>query len=151
MATTWDQLVAELQSFRGRRELTKAIGRGLRAATKPARKAVKAAALSTLPHGGGLNVWVSRAKIVTAIRLAGPRASVKIRGGRNSQRARSDLTAIDRGRVRAPAWGHRTRASWHTVSVSPGFFTTTLADLPDWNGEVDREVDQALETIRRGS
>lgn len=150
MATTWDQLVAELQNFRNRREITNAIGRGLRAATKPARKAVKAAALATLPHTGGLNVWVSRAKIITAIKVSGPRASVKIRGGRNSLSARSDLTAIDKGRVRAPAWGHRTAASWHTVTVTPGFFTDTLAELPGWTDDVDREVDQALQTIRRG-
>lgn len=150
MATSWDHLVAELQSFRGRREITKAIGRGLRAATKPARQAIKQKALGTLPHGGGLNVWVSKTRIVTAIRLAGPRASVKLRGGRNSARGRSDIDAIDRGRVRAPSWGHRTGGSWHTVAVTPGFFTRTAAELPDWRDQVDAEVDQALETIRRG-
>lgn len=150
MATSWDHLVAELQTFRGRRELTKAIGRGLRAATKPARQAIKAAALATLPHGGGLNVWTSKARIVTSIRIGANTGSVKLKGGRNSRGGRSDIRAIDAGRVRAPTWGHRTAGSWHTVTVTPGFFTHTAAELPDWRDQVDTEVDNALNEIRRG-
>jgi hypothetical protein len=150
MATTWDHLVAELQSFRGRREITKALGRGLRAATKPARTAIKAAARADLPHGGGLNVWVARISILTQIRVSGSRAGVKLKGGRNSLGGRSDIRAIDRGRVRAPSWGRRTAGAWHTVTVKPGFFTDTAAALPDWREQCDTAVDDALQTLRRG-
>lgn len=150
MATSFDELVRELRAFDRRREITKAISKGIRAAVKPARKAIKMKARETLPHGGGLNVWVSKVSVLASIKLSGRRAGVKLKGGRNSQGGRSDITAVDRGRVRAPSWGHRTRASWHTVQVTPGFFTRTAAELPDWREQVDHEVDQALETLRRG-
>lgn len=150
MATSFDELVRELRAFRDRREIINATARGIRAATKPARKAIKRAAKDTLPKRGGLNLWVSRISVLAQVRLSGKRAGVKLKGGRNSLGGRSDIAAIDRGRVRAPSWGHRTRASWHTVSVTPGFFTKTAADLPDWREDVDREVDKSLETLRRG-
>lgn len=150
MATSFDELVRELRGFRLRKEITNACARGIRAATKPARQAIKKAAKDNLPKRGGLNVWVSRISVLAQVRLSGNRAGVKLKGGRNSLGARSDIRAIDRGRVRAPSWGHRTKASWHTVTVTPGFFTQTAADLPDWRGGVDQEVDQALEKIRRG-
>lgn len=150
MATSFEQLVRELKAFDRRREITKAMSKGIRKAVTPARKAIKAAALSTMPKSGGLNVWVSKTRINVQIKTAGRRAGVKLKGGRNSQGGRSDMAAIDRGRVRAPSWGKRTRASWHTVAVQPGFFTKTATDLPDWRDDVDTEVDQALETLRRG-
>ena len=150
MATSFDELVRELRAFRERREVTKATAKGIRKAVVPARKAIKSAAKETMPKRGGLNLWVSRISILAQVRLSGRRAGVKLKGGRNSLGGRSDVNAIDRGRVRAPSWGHRTKASWHTVTVPPGFFTKTAADLPDWREDVDREVDQALETIRRG-
>lgn len=150
MATSFDELVRELRAFRERREIINATARGIRAATKPARKAIKRAAKETLPKRGGLNLWVSKISVLAQVRLSGRRAGVKLKGGRNSLGGRSDIAAIDRGRVRAPSWGHRTRASWHTVSVTPGFFTKTAAELPDWREDVDREVDKSLETLRRG-
>jgi hypothetical protein len=150
VATSFDELVRELRAFRERREIINATARGIRAATKPARKAIKRAAKETLPKRGGLNLWVSKISVLAQVRLSGRRAGVKLKGGRNSLGGRSDIAAIDRGRVRAPSWGHRTRASWHTVSVTPGFFTKTAAELPDWREDVDREVDKSLETLRRG-
>jgi hypothetical protein len=150
VATSFDELVRELRAFRERREIINATARGIRAATKPARKAIKRAAKETLPKRGGLNLWVSKISVLAQVRLSGRKAGVKLKGGRNSLGGRSDIAAIDRGRVRAPSWGHRTRASWHTVSVTPGFFTKTAAELPDWREDVDSEVDKALETLRRG-
>lgn len=150
MATSFDELVRELHAFRDRRQVTNATARGIRKAVVPARKAIRAAARATLPKRGGLNIWVSRISVLAQVRLSGNRAGVKLKGGRNSTGARSDVAAIDRGRVRAPSWGHRTRASWHTVAVTPGFFTKTAAELPDWKDDIDREVDKALDTLRRG-
>lgn len=150
MATSFDELVRELRAFRDRKQIVNATARGIRAATKPARKAIKKAAKDTLPKGGGLNVWVSKISVLAQVRLSGNRAGVKLKGGRNSLGARSDVTAIDKGRVRAPSWGRRNANSWHTVLVTPGFFTKTAADLPDWRDQVDAEVDKALDTLRRG-
>jgi hypothetical protein len=150
VATSFDQLCRELAAFRNSRAITLACAKGIRRAVTPARQAIRRTAVDTLPHAGGLNLWVSKISILAAVRFSGRRAAVKLKGGRNSLGGRSDITAIDRGRVRAPSWGRRTRASWHTVIVTPGFFTHTAAELPDWRNNIDTEVDQALETLRRG-
>ena len=150
MATSFDELVRELKDFDRRREITKAAAAGFRRAVKPARKAIKAKAKDTLPSGGGLNIWVSKISILAQIRWSGRRAGVKLKGGRNSQGDRSDIAAIDRGRVRAPSWGRRSKGNWHTTTVTAGFFTETAAELPDWRDDIDAEVDKALDQIRKG-
>lgn len=150
MATSVERLIAELRMFDARREIVNACARGIRKAVAPARRAIKNTARETMPQRGKLNVWVSRISILAQVRLTGRRAGVKLKGGRNSLGGRSDVAAIDRGRVRAPSWGHRNANSWHTVTVTPGFFTKTAAELPDWRENVDAEADQALEKLRRG-
>lgn len=150
MATSFDQLVRELRAFDNRREIVKAMSKGIRAGVPPVRKAIRAAALATLPAAGGLSRWVATTRINLQVKASGRRAGIKLIGGRNSLRGRSDIAAIDRGRVRAPSWGRRTPGSWHTQQVRPGFFTRTAADAHDWRDQVDREVDQALDTLRRG-
>ena len=99
---------------------------------------------------GGLNAWVSKIRINTQIKTSGRRAGIKLVGGRNSEGGRSDVSAIDRGRVRAPTFGHRSKNAWHTVTVEPGFFTKTAAEATEWRSQVDAEVDKALEELRRG-
>lgn len=150
MAVSVDELVRELRAFDGRREIVKAASKGFRKAVNPLRAKIRTAALDTLPKRGGLNVWVSRTRITTQIRLSGRKAGVKLKGGRNSLGGRSDIKRIDAGRVRAPSWGHRSRASWHTVTVTPGFFTKTAAEDTEVPAAVGDEVDRALDQIRRG-
>lgn len=148
MAISVDQLVAELRGFDGRREIVKAIGKGVRKGVPAVRKAIRARALNTLPHRGGLGAWVAKTKIVASIKFTSRSGSVKLKGGRNSLGSRSDIKRIDDGRVRAPSWGHKTRASWHNQSVTPGFFTEPAAAAKDWHDDVDRAVDEALESLR---
>lgn len=150
MATSVEQLILELRSFDGRREIVKAMGKAVRAGAPKVRAKIKAVALATLPSGGGLNIWVARISITIRVKLSGRSAGIFLRGGRNSVGGRSDINAIDRGRVRAPSWGHRSAAAWHTVTVTPGFFTKTAAEASEWHSEVDQAVDAALEQLRRG-
>lgn len=150
MATSFEQLVQELKAFDRRREIVKAMQQGVRAAAPAVRAKIRAAAEGTLPHGGGLNQWVAKIRINTQVRVSGRSAGVKLIGGRNSAGGRSDMTSIDRGRVRAPTFGHRSKAAWHTVSVEPGFFTVTAAEANEWSDRVDAEVDKALDQLRRG-
>lgn len=150
MATSFDQLVRELKDFDQRREIQKACARGIRKAVKPAIKTVKTTAKEIMPKRGGLNVWVSKIRITAQFRFSGRKAGVKLKGGRNSAGGRSDIDAIDRGRVRAPSWGRRHKGAWHTQEVEAGFFRKTLADLPDWKVGVDEAVDEALEQLRKG-
>lgn len=150
MAISVDQLVRELRGFDGRREIVKAIGKGVRAGVPAVRKAIRQRALDTLPSRNGVGTWVAKSRITPSIKFTSRAGSIKLKGTRNSIGAKSDLKRIDAGRVRAPSWGHRTKASWHTQTVKPGFFTETAAAAKDWHDDVDRAVDEALDTLRRG-
>lgn len=150
MAISVDQLVAELRGFDGRREVVKAIGRGIRKGAPAVRKAIRASAIEQLPSGGGLGKWVAAARVTVQIRLSGRKAGVRLKGGRNSAGQRSDIKAIDNGRVRAPSWGRRGKGAWHVQTVPAGFFTRTAAEATEWHAEVESAVDDALNQIRRG-
>lgn len=150
MATSFDELIRELRGFDQKREIVKAMSKGIRSSAPKVRRRIRAAAIAILPEDGGLGAWVAKIRINLRIKTGSRSASIKLIGGRNSVGGRSDIAAIDRGRVRAPTFGHRSRGAWHTVTVEPGFFTKTAAEADDWRADVDREVDQALETLRRG-
>jgi hypothetical protein len=148
--TSFDRLVVELRGFREKREITKAMSKGIRKGAGPVRARIRKAAISTLPSSGGLNKWVAAIRINLRVKTSGRTAGVTLVGGRNSAGDRSDINAIDRGRVRAPSWGRRYRGSWHTQTVPSGFFTQTAAEAGEWRQGVDDEVDKALDQLRRG-
>jgi hypothetical protein len=148
--TTFDEFVRELKSFDRRREVVKAMSAGLRKSAPQVRKKIREVAIATLPAEGGLNKWVSSIRINLRIKTAGRNASIKLVGGRNSFGGRSDINAIDRGRVRAPTFGQRFKGAWHTVEVEPGFFTKTADAADEWRSSVDAEVDKAFDKLRRG-
>lgn len=148
--STLAELVRDLRAYEGRKELTRALRVELRRPVPAVRKGIKARALATLPRSGGLNRWVAAIRITVKIALSGRRATVELRGGRNSRRDRSDVRAIDRGRVRAPSWGRRSVGQWHNQVVEPGFFTEPSADLDAWRDACATAVDEAMEVIRRG-
>jgi hypothetical protein len=150
MAVTAEQLGRELRAFDGRRQVVQAMRRGITRGIKTPIAAVKAHAADILPSTGGLNRWVAAARIGVKISYGARSAGVKLRGGRKSLTDKSDLAAIDRGRVRAPSWGKRTQASWHTVLVTPGWWTTPLEADTAVRDAVEAEVDRALDTIRNG-
>lgn len=150
MATSIDELVRELATFRNRREVLAAMRKGIRAGVPAVRKKIRAVAVDTLPSSGGLGRWVAAIRINLKVKASSRSASVTLIGGRNAQGGRSDMQRIDAGRVRAPSWGHKTKAAWHTQTVEPGFFTGTAAEATEWHEQTDAAVDQALDTIRRG-
>lgn len=150
MATSFEQLIRELKTFDQRRAVTKAMSKGVRATVPAVRVKIRQAALELLPRSGGLGKWVASARINLKIKTSGRRAGITLTGGRNSEGGRSDIRAIDRGRVRAPSWGRRTKGSWHSQTVPDGYFTATAAAEDGWRRNVDQEVDRALDTLRRG-
>lgn len=150
MASSLDALIRDLRKFDGRKEVVKALRKEIRKPVPKVRKAIRKRARTTLPKAGGLNKWVASTRITAQIKLSGRSAGVRLKGGRNSTGARSDIRAIDRGRVRAPTYGKRNPNSWHTVKVTPGFFTTPAAETDEWRKAALKAVDQALDTIRRG-
>lgn len=144
------RLAADLKAFDDRKVILRELKKEIRGPVPKIRAAVREAAIRVLPSGNGLGTWVSKSRVVASIRISGSRrAGVSLRGGRNSQKKRSDVNAIDRGKVRAPSWGHRTAASWHSQSVTEGFFTKTVAEdhLSDWQDAVTTAVEKAVTTL----
>lgn len=149
MPTTFEHFAAEIRSFDRRREVVKALTKALRSGLPPVRKEIRASALALLPKSGGLAAWVAKISITARLSTGGRTAGIKLRGGRNSSRKRSDVDAIDRGRVRAPSWGRRGAGSWHNQTVAPGFFSRPAGNATAWHREVDHAVDEAFEQLRR--
>lgn len=150
MAVTAEQFAAELRAFDGRRKIVQALRRGLKRATAPALKRMRAYAVDILPASGGLGGWVAAARVTSRIGYAGRRAGVTLRGGRKSAKQRSDLVRIDAGRVRHPTFGRRRSNAWHAQAVTPGWWSTPLETDPEWVTASDAEVDRVLDEIRRG-
>jgi hypothetical protein len=145
------QFVAELKAFDGRRAVVQQMRRQIRKPVPKVREAIKRHAIAILPKSGGLGEWVARANVTATIRYGSARsAGVRMKGSRRSKTQVSDLNRLDRGRVRAPSWGHRTSASWHNQTVPAGFFTDPVTDSPEWRAEIERAVDTAFDQIRRG-
>lgn len=148
-------LVASLRAFERDSTLIKAVREELRQPVPVVRARIKATAVATLPHSGGLGAWVAGTRITAQVTLRGRAAGIRLKGGRNSHAnlrgteggTRSDIRAIDRGRLRHPSWGRRWRGQWWTQSVPPGFFTKTARESPEWDTAIERGVDKALKAI----
>jgi len=151
VATDIDAFVRELKAFDGRRTVVKAMRRKINKPVPEIRRRIRAHAVAILPSSGGLGAWVAAATVSTRIRYASSRtAGIRLRGSRKSLRDKSDLNRIDQGRVRAPSWGRRTAASWHTQAVTAGWFTEPAGDIDAWRKVCDEAVDEAFDEIRRG-
>jgi hypothetical protein len=145
-----EALVRDLRGFRARREVLQQLRKRIREPVPAVRRSIRKEALRTLPHRGGLGAWVASTRITVQIRVSARTARVTLKGGHRSRRGATDLRAINRGRVRAPSWGHRGPGAWHTQSVPAGFFTRPAAEAREWRAAIDTAIDQALDTIRRG-
>lgn len=140
------QLIRDLKKFEGRKEIVKALRKEIRKPVPGVRKAIRARALSTLPASGGLAAWVAKTRITVKIKLSGRAAGVTLVGGRNSRGGRTDVNAIDRGRLRAPNWGNPARG-WHEQTVTDGFFTQPAGEADQWQAACVEAVDNALRKI----
>jgi hypothetical protein len=147
-------LVASLRAYDRDATLIKAVRQELRSPVDPVRRRIKATAIATLPHSGGLGAWVAGTKITAQVKLSGRAAGVRLRGGRRSkgnlrgtEGGQTDVRAIDRGRLRHPSWGRRFRGQWFTQAVTPGFFTKTAAESAEWEQAINRAIDKATESI----
>lgn len=147
---TIDHVVRELRGFVARKEVLKQLRKEIREPVPAVRKAIKASALDTLPKRGGLNVWASKTRVTAVIRVTSRSAVVRLRGSRKSPKGKSDLKRLDLGKVRHPSWGRRGRGQWHNQAVTPYYFGRPVIGAREWRQAVDRALDSALRTIRRG-
>lgn len=138
------RMAARVRELGDGRTIPNQMAKEIRQAVPPIRKAVKANALAYLPSGGGLNVWVAKAGVRASIRRGPRSAGVSLVSGRNSQKKRSDIRAIDRGRVRAPTYGNR--KSWHLQTVKAGFFTDAVTGegFEEFRAATIRAIDKAV-------
>lgn len=147
----WRVVAADLKAFDGRREVVKALRRSIREPVPTIRAAVKARALAILPQRGGLAAWVAETKVSASVKVSSRVVGLLVKGGRNKiTGGRSDINAINRGRVRAPSWGRRWEGQWHTQTVQPGFFTDAAMESADVVQRVTTDaVDRAFDQVRR--
>lgn len=148
MTTSLAEFARELRAFDGRREVTRSLRARIRRPVPQIRRMIRARAVATLPDRHGLNDWVARTRVTVQVRFSGRSTGVRLVGARRSDRANSDVRAIDRGRVRAPSWGRRNAGAWHVQTVTPGFFTLPATDVQVWRTQILAAVDDALKTIR---
>ena len=145
MSDSLTRLVADLRGFEGRKLVLKELRQEIRKPVPAVRRAIRARARATLPASGGLADWVARSSITVQVRVTSRSAGVRLKGGRNSRGGRSDIRAIDRGRLRAHSWFSR---RWHQQQVTPGFFTGPAGEAKQWRDAALVAVDRALRTIR---
>jgi hypothetical protein len=114
------------------------------------RTKVKASARSKLPKSGGLAEWGAAAHLTAQVHLLGDTVHAKIKVHRSSLHGASDLRALDRGRVRHPAWGRRRSRDWYIQSVPPRTYSEPIAGSREWRRAVERACDEAADVIRHG-
>lgn len=129
----------------GDKELRKEILKAGRDTGKQAQEVVRQAALSDLPHGGGLNHWVAAGTKVTGqTRLAGKNVGLRLRMRHRTRQGLSDLPEINDGRLRHPVFGHDV---WVTQTIAPGFAWRAVDSIGDvladeFLAAVDRVADK---------
>lgn len=132
--------VAKALKQAGDKELQKELYSALNRATKPMRAEAKKSAEQRLPHAGGLNKRVARARMSTR-RKTGKNPGVKIVATGMSQ-----LAMMDKGRVRHPVWGNRGRWVNQPIPQAEGWFTEPMQE---GKPIAQREIIKTLNAVAR--
>lgn len=130
----WTSTAGSLPAFSARlrstgqsglkRNMTKAI----RVATLPCRDAVRAELRAVMPHSGGLNEWMAKSSINSAVLTSVTSAGVVVR----ARKAGHDLKDVNStGQVRHPTragrgWSHENRSKWASTAVPSGWWEHAL-------------------------
>lgn len=114
------------------------------------RERVKASARAKLPRSGGLAEWAAASHVTAQVVGAGNTTRAHLRVHRTSKYKPSDLGALDRGRVRHPAWGRRGPRDWSIQLVPSKTFSKPIAESPEWRRAVVRAAQRGSEVITRG-
>jgi hypothetical protein len=114
------------------------------------RTRVKASALGKLPKSGGLAAWAAAAHLTAQVRVAGDTVTAALKVHRTSLYKASDLRALDRGRVRHPAWGRRAPGDWSVQVVPAKTYSEPIAESPEWRRAVIRAAETGAGVIEHG-
>ncbi|HWB36975.1 MAG TPA: hypothetical protein VHA75_13225 [Rugosimonospora sp.] len=129
------------------RTIIKALTKRIRTLGTPVKTELKTSALAVLPKRGGLAAWVAKSRLTISVRRGTHTAGISIKQGRNSAGGRTDLRAIDRGRLRHPMLGDREH--WYTQQITPGFWSDVI-DGPaadQFQQEAVAAIDDALAEV----
>ena len=128
----------------GDKNLRRELLRGMNRATKPAKQAVKEAALRELPARGGLNRVIASARVSTRTRAGGRNPAVFLTGTKSGH----DLRSINRGRLRHPVFGNDW---WVSQTIPAGWWSRTLTEQgPEIRREVVNVLDDMARRLARG-
>ena len=148
MSITLGTLVTRLQ--RTSSAITRAAQREIDKPLPVIRTRVRASARAKLPRRGGLAEWAAAARLTAQVTSSGSTVTCALRVHRTSMFRPSDLRALDRGRVRHPAWGRRHSSAWSIQIVPPRVYSEPIQDSPEWRRAAVRAAKVAEEVICRG-
>lgn len=149
MSITLGTLIVRLGRFNAG-AVTRAVREEIDKPLPAVRASIKASALGRLPRRGGLAAWAAAAHVTAQVRTLGDRVTAHLKVHRTSLHRPSDLRALDRGRVRHPAWGRRRSGDWSVQMVRPKTYTEPITESREWAAAAARAADRAAEVIRHG-
>ena len=114
------------------------------------RAKVRLSARRKLPKGGGLAEWAAAAHLTAQVSVVGSTVTAHLKVHRTSLFRASDLRALDRGRVRHPAWGRRNSDAWSIQLVTPKVYTEPITEAREWPAAVELACERAAEVVEHG-
>lgn len=127
-------------------EVEAEVRKGQREAFAGLEPAVKSSALATLPSGYRKTM---AAAVSVSIRTSFGRGATVKAVVFSSDGKNRDIRTINKGRLKHPLFGDRTR--WHTTTVRPGFVDRAVAALPQRAYDESAEaIDTVLKRLSRG-
>ena len=140
-------IARDLKEIESRKLIRKEFNDALRKDVVPALEPyTSAAALAMLPKKGGLNVVIANTLVSTRSNTSSEKyAGIDLVAGRKG----SGAGGADRGRVRHPLFGDRTK--FYETNVHPGWFTDTVkAHMNVLVPIVDRAIQALLDRVGTG-
>lgn len=117
---------------------------GIRTVVKTLIPPVQQGAEDRLPRSGGLAARVAGQKFAARTSLASGRVSLR---GENGMKSLSD---IDKGHLRHPIFGMRSKGMWRAQSVTPGFFSNPIEiRIPKIREGVDQVMSDVAKKLGR--
>jgi len=118
LVVTGGERVAEVAArlkAAGNGGLRRQLAREMRVGARPLVAVARAEARDSLPRRGGLAETVAGGRFAISVRTTAAAAAVSVVG-----KSRFDLRAMNRGRLRHPVYGDRSR--WVSQSITPHWF-----------------------------